>query len=130
MDSSIDVPEESFSRPKDPGPTPFATTLQDKSTCIVSVFNLRTKELIQLVNSKFLNFSKNSPILNVNIIEDLLFWTDNRNQPRRININRAIEEPFHTRCFYRFFTIVKIIGVCLAICHGNLFNCMIQQIAV
>ncbi len=43
-----------------------------------------------LVGGSFLNFSKNNPIHNINIIEDLLFWTDNRNQPRKININTAI----------------------------------------
>jgi hypothetical protein len=37
----------------------------------------------------FLNFSTQSPIYGVNIIENLLFWTDNRNQPRRINVNKA-----------------------------------------
>jgi hypothetical protein len=32
-----------------------------------------------------------SPIFGVNIVENLLFWTDNRNQPRKINIDRAKE---------------------------------------
>ena len=31
-------------------------------------------------------FSKTHPILGFNIVEDLMFWTDNRNQPRKINI--------------------------------------------
>tara|TARA_R100001163_G_scaffold65821_1_gene65262 strand:+ start:2802 stop:7367 length:4566 start_codon:yes stop_codon:yes gene_type:complete len=35
----------------------------------------------------FLNFSTGYQIRSVNLIEDLLFWTDNRNQPRVININ-------------------------------------------
>ncbi len=35
----------------------------------------------------FLNFSTGYQIRNVNLIEDLMFWTDNRNQPRVININ-------------------------------------------
>ena len=34
-----------------------------------------------------LNFSKNNLITGINVIDDLLFWTDNLNQPRRININ-------------------------------------------
>ena len=37
----------------------------------------------------FLNFSKNSPIYGVSIIEDLLFFTDYRNQPRKINVKLA-----------------------------------------
>ena len=43
-----------------------------------------------LVNSFRLNFSKIHPILHVNIIDDLLFWTDNYNQPRRLNIKTAL----------------------------------------
>jgi len=35
----------------------------------------------------FLNFSTGYQIRSVSLIEDLLFWTDNRNQPRVININ-------------------------------------------
>jgi len=35
----------------------------------------------------FLNFSTGYQIRNINVIEDLMFWTDNRNQPRVININ-------------------------------------------
>ncbi len=42
-----------------------------------------------LVQGAFLNFSKTNRILGVNLIEELLFWTDDRNQPRKININLA-----------------------------------------
>ena len=44
-----------------------------------------------LVEGGWLNFSKINPILNINLVEDLLFWTDNRNQPRKINVNTAFE---------------------------------------
>jgi len=43
-----------------------------------------------LVRGSFLNFSQTNPIYGVNLIEDLLFWTDNRNQPRKINVKLAI----------------------------------------
>jgi len=42
-----------------------------------------------LVKGNFLNFSQTNPIYGVNLIEDLLFWTDNRNQPRKINVKLA-----------------------------------------
>jgi len=42
-----------------------------------------------LVQGAFLNFSKTNPIFGVNILENFLFWTDNRNQPRKINLNLA-----------------------------------------
>ena len=49
----------------------------------------------QLVIGRFLNFSENSPIYGINIIEDFLFWTDDRNQPRKINIRKASANRFH-----------------------------------
>ena len=49
----------------------------------------------QLVKGRFLNFSENSPIYGINIIEDFLFWTDDRNQPRKINIRKASANRFH-----------------------------------
>ena len=36
-----------------------------------------------------LNFNKDFLITGVNIIEDLLFWTDNNSEPKRINITRG-----------------------------------------
>ena len=42
-----------------------------------------------LVQGSFLNFSKLYPIYGINVLENLLFWTDNRNQPRVINIDTA-----------------------------------------
>ena len=50
-------------------------------------YNTLTKNLIKLVEGAFLNFSTVNPIYSINIIENLLFWTDNRNQPRKINVN-------------------------------------------
>ena len=43
-----------------------------------------------IVSGTFLNFNKSNLIVGVNIIEDYLFWTDNRNQPRRISISKAL----------------------------------------
>jgi len=43
-----------------------------------------------LVSGTFLNLSTTHPIYGVNVVEDLLFWTDNRNQPRKINIRTAL----------------------------------------
>ena len=48
-----------------------------------------------LVTGPFLNFSKNHLITGVNLIDDLLFWTDNYNQPRKINISIALQEPLY-----------------------------------
>ena len=42
-----------------------------------------------LVSGSFLNFAKGNPVLGINLLEDLLFFTDNRNQPRKINVSTA-----------------------------------------
>ena len=39
--------------------------------------------------SDFLKFDDNFLITGVNIIDDFLFWTDNKNQPRKINVKTA-----------------------------------------
>ena len=44
-----------------------------------------------IVEGAFLNFSKDYLITGVNIIDDMLFFTDNLNQPRRINVQTAID---------------------------------------
>ena len=38
-------------------------------------------------------------ITGVNLLDDLLFWTDNYNQPRRINLSYLIESPQY---YYNF----------------------------
>ena len=45
-----------------------------------------------LVEGAFLNFWEGSPIYGVNLLENLLFWTDNRNQPRKINVDSAVDD--------------------------------------
>ena len=45
-----------------------------------------------LVEGAFLNFSKTNPVSS-NILEDFLFFTDDRNQPRKINVETAIANP-------------------------------------
>jgi len=48
-----------------------------------------TPTVTKLVEGAFLNFCKLNPIYGVNLLENLLFWTDNRNQPRQINVTDA-----------------------------------------
>ncbi len=61
--------------------------------CSVRAYDLKKNQKTVLVEGFFLNFSANKPITGVNIVENLLFWTDNRNQPRKININTAFQFP-------------------------------------
>ena len=55
----------------------------------IYAYNILTNERTKLLEGAFLNFSTNRPIIGVNLLENLLFWTDNRNQPRKINITIA-----------------------------------------
>jgi len=41
------------------------------------------------INKDTLKFDFNDTITGINIIDDLLFWTDNRNEPRKINIKNC-----------------------------------------
>ncbi len=53
----------------------------------ISLSGVYTKKV--LVKGAFLNFNQAFPITGTNLIEDLLFFTDNLNQPRKINIDLA-----------------------------------------
>jgi len=55
----------------------------------IVVYNALTESTQVLVSGTFLNFSTSFPITGVNILEDLLYFTDNRNQPRVINVTLA-----------------------------------------
>ncbi len=56
----------------------------------IGVYSLKTLVSSIIVSGRFLNFSKTHEIYGINVIDDLLFWTDNRNQPRKINIASAL----------------------------------------
>tara|TARA_R110002050_G_scaffold72845_1_gene156865 strand:+ start:23 stop:5116 length:5094 start_codon:yes stop_codon:yes gene_type:complete len=57
---------------------------------------------IILVKGAFLNFSQLNPLHGINILENLLFFTDNRNQPRVINVESAnsVSTPLANPTFY------------------------------
>jgi len=44
----------------------------------------------KLVEGSFLNFNKKNVITGVNLVENLLFFTDNLNQPRKINVTKPL----------------------------------------
>ena len=63
-------------------------------TCSVLQINLSNPAApVKLVDGYWLNFNKKFPIHAANILEGFLFWTDNLNQPRKININTAVADP-------------------------------------
>ena len=73
--------------------TDFNGDLSERATSsdLMSInrFDTNTNNNISLISHHFLNFSKKNPIYGISLMEDLLFWTDNRNQPRKINVDIA-----------------------------------------
>jgi hypothetical protein len=77
----------------DASPSGLDNFAPSSAHCSIRSYNVKTNLRTILVQGSFLNFSAKSQITGVNIIEDLLFWTDNRNQPRKINIKTASSFP-------------------------------------
>lgn len=59
----------------------------------ITVYSLIDGSNIILVDGEFLNFSKEYPITGITLLENLLFWTDFNNQPRKINVQSALNAP-------------------------------------
>jgi len=53
-------------------------------------FNLQSLELLVYSTGAFLNFSTRNTILSVNLLESIIYWTDDRNQPRKLNVENSL----------------------------------------
>ena len=58
-------------------PAPFG------ANCYILMQDNNSNTSSILVQGRFLNFSKTHPVYGIDLVEDLLFWTDNRNQPEK-----------------------------------------------
>ena len=56
-----------------------------------------------IIRGNGLNFSPESLITGVNIIEGLLLWTDDRNEPRKLNIAKWRDEANHSNDITRIY---------------------------
>ena len=70
------------------------TSILPNDNFIVSFNVERPNELKTIAKGSFLNFSTLNPITGINLLEQLLFFTDNRNQPRKVNVTRT--DPYYT----------------------------------
>ncbi len=66
------------------------------ANCSIEVFNSAGNTIQVLVSGSWLNFSTSSRMNGVSIIENLLYFSDNRNQPRKINVDIA----FNSSSYY------------------------------
>ena len=66
----------------------------DSGDMRITLYDVASNTIKTLASGVFLNFATNKDfrIYGANILEDLLFWTDNRNQPRKINITKALTD--------------------------------------
>ena len=79
---------------KDPSPT-VINMAPEGTTHKITVYDFNTAIYSVLVEGIFLNFSTTNLMLGINLLEGLLFFTDNRNQPRKINYSNAISNPLY-----------------------------------
>ena len=59
------------------------------ATCYIAMRDLNSSTDFILASGSFLNFSKTHRISGVNLLQDFLYFTDNRNQPRKLNVAKA-----------------------------------------
>jgi hypothetical protein len=76
----------------DPNPA-FQPIYSSSAKNFIYSYNVLNGDIFKLIEGSFLNFSTTNVIHGVNTLENLLFWTDNRNQPRKINITSATQSP-------------------------------------
>jgi len=74
----------------DSSPNNMSNFAAPQSHHYICMYDVQTETGTTLVSGNFLNFSKTHTVLGIDLIEELLFFTDNRNQPRKINVETAI----------------------------------------
>ncbi len=71
-------------------------------------YDQKANKSIVLVNANSLNFHTEFPITGVNLVDTLLFFTDDRNPPRKINVDTARNEPGHYNLASNIDNIISV----------------------
>mgnify|MGYP003669354975 FL=1 len=82
--------------PPSTNPNAYNTTANN----FIYSYNVNSNTTTPLLKGAFLNFATTNLIIGVNVLENFLFFTDNRNQPRKINIASAAPIPPSTEPIY------------------------------
>ena len=96
-------------------------------------YNQKANKSIILVNSDALNFHQDYLITGINLVDELLFFTDDRNPPRKINVETARNNPGRYNLAaniddvisvakYAPYTAAEIIGVSDSDEQGNIIT--------
>ena len=105
----------------DDGDVRTMSRAQSNNTCqiLMADLNNTSEEAKIIVKGHFLNFSKNHLITGVNLIDDLLFFTDNYNQPRKINVTRAeADNTYYTK--EDQISVAKVVPYLAPILHNSI----------
>ena len=88
--TKITSTEIEFDQPVTFGPTsPTGDLINIGWANMIHRYDITNNIVTLLAIGSFLNFSQSKPIFGVNLLQNLLFWTDDRNQPRKINVDIA-----------------------------------------
>tara|TARA_Y100000361_G_scaffold86862_1_gene77178 strand:+ start:9715 stop:13521 length:3807 start_codon:yes stop_codon:yes gene_type:complete len=68
--------------------------------CAIIMYDIETNNTTVLVYGPWLNFTTKKQITGTAVIDDLLFWTDDYNPPRRINVDKALNNPTSRPQYY------------------------------
>ena len=74
----------------DPNPSDQPTYAPSTERCVIYSWQAGSATAKLIADGVFLNFSTTNPVQS-SLIENLLFFTDNRNQPRKVNITNESE---------------------------------------
>ena len=80
------------------------TTVQSGNLLVDLPFGAEPDTLFQFTSPRVFNFTQDKRVTGINIIDDLLFFTDNNSEPKKINITRFKEGSFN------FYEQTKIIN--------------------
>ena len=61
-----------------------------ESVILNDSINLSNSDTICFMSERVLEFDSNRLITGINIIDDMLFWTDNFTEPKKINVSRSV----------------------------------------
>jgi hypothetical protein len=78
-------------------PGTFVTAIPTSTSIIIShpviyagaAWALAASSIVDVFAPRVLNFKKDRLITGINIIDDMLFWTDNHTEPKKVNITRG-----------------------------------------
>jgi len=70
------------------GSLPIITEIPTSTTIILSE-NIPNVDVVNFTSPRVLNFHEDRLITGVNIVDDMLFWTDNYSEPKKVNITRG-----------------------------------------